>query len=286
MVSKAVIAIAALVVVLAVAPPAPAAGSAAVAALQVALHARGFDVGPIDGVGGPRTLRAVELLQARAGLARDGVVGPRTRRALGRLGRHRLGSRTLALDAAGWDVSQLQFLLATRGFAGGTFDGRFGARTEAAVRRFQRHVGLVVDGVAGAATIAAVRTPPPTIVIALTRPVVAVAADGFGPRGVRFHEGLDLPAPHGTVVRAAAAGRVSFAGVYPGYGNLVTIAHAGGVRTLYAHLARIHVALRQRVAVGAAIGTVGATGTATGPHLHFEVRVRGAAVDPRPALGL
>ena len=286
MLRRPVVGLVAAIVALAVAPPAAAAGSASVAALQVALRARGLDSGPVDGVGGPRTVRAVKLLQARAGLGRDGVVGPRTRRALGRLGRHGLGSRTLALNAVGWDVSQLQFLLATRGFAGGTFDGRFGARTEAAVRRFQRHVGLAVDGVAGAATLAAVRTPPPRIGIALARPVVGVAADGFGPRGVRFHEGLDLPAPHGTVVRAAATGRVSFAGIYPGYGKLVTVAHRGGVRTLYAHLARVDVRLGQLVRAGAAVGTVGATGAATGPHLHFEVRVRGAAVDPRPALGL
>ena len=286
MVRNAVILLAALAAALAVTLPAATAASARVAALQVALRAHGFDTGPVDGVSGPLTVRAVKLLQERRGLPANGVVGPRTRRALGRLGRHRLGSRVLARGAVGWDVSQFQFLLAARGFAGGPVDGEFGARTEAAVRRLQRHAGLAVDGVAGAATVAAVRTPPPAIGLALVPPLHAFPGDGFGPRGARFHAGLDLPARYGTVVQAARGGRVAFAGFYAGYGNLVTLAHENGVRTIYAHLARIDVALQQRVAVGAPLGLVGATGTATGPHLHFEVRVRGAAVDPRPALGL
>jgi murein DD-endopeptidase MepM/ murein hydrolase activator NlpD len=69
-----------------------------------------------------------------------------------------------------------------------------------------------------------------------------------------------------------------------GWGNLVTIANASGVRTMYAHLSRISVGVGQRVATGAQVGLVGATGDATGPHLHFEIRVRGAAVDPLPTL--
>ena len=65
----------------------------------------------------------------------------------------------------------------------------------------------------------------------------------------------------------------------------MTIAHGGGVRTLYAHLSRIEVHVGERVQAGWEVGRVGATGDATGPHLHFEVRVRGAAADPLPALG-
>ena len=83
---------------------------------------------------------------------------------------------------------------------------------------------------------------------------------------------------------AAASGRVSFAGWADGYGLLVVIAHPHGVRTLYAHLSGTSVHVRERVRAGARIGRVGATGDATGPHLHFEVRVRDAAVDPIPAL--
>ena len=64
----------------------------------------------------------------------------------------------------------------------------------------------------------------------------------------------------------------------------MTIAHRDGVRTMYAHLSRVDVRVGQRVRTGARVGLVGATGDATGPHLHFEVRLRGAAVDPLPAL--
>jgi murein DD-endopeptidase MepM/ murein hydrolase activator NlpD len=78
---------------------------------------------------------------------------------------------------------------------------------------------------------------------------------------------------------------VTFAGFDDGYGQLVVLAHGSGVTTWYAHLSRIDVRLGACVAAGAGLGAVGATGRATGPHLHFEVRVRGAAVDPRPALG-
>jgi murein DD-endopeptidase MepM/ murein hydrolase activator NlpD len=100
-----------------------------------------------------------------------------------------------------------------------------------------------------------------------------------------FHPGLDLPAPAKAPVLAAADGRVSYAGLHPGgYGKLVVVAHGSGVRTLYAHLAAIDVAVADRVARGERVGLVGSTGDSTGPHLHFEVRVRGAAVDPLDAL--
>ena len=69
-----------------------------------------------------------------------------------------------------------------------------------------------------------------------------------------------------------------------GWGKLVAIAHGNGVRTLYAHLSQVHVRLGDRVGAGFQIGLVGSTGASTGPHLHFEVRVRGAAVDPLTAL--
>jgi peptidoglycan hydrolase-like protein with peptidoglycan-binding domain len=283
---RALIALPPLVVALVAAQPAGAAGTSSVAALQVALRAHGFDTGGVDGLAGPRTQRAVRAFQARARLPVDGVVGPRTRRALGRFGRYSLGVRILRRGAVGWDVAELQFLLATRGFPSSTFDGSFGLRTLRAVRRFQRHVRLGVDGVVGPATIAALRRPPPVAGLALRRPVDTAPTDGFGPRGVRFHTGLDFPMPSGTPVRAARGGRVTFAAYYAGYGNLVSLAHENGVRTLYAHLQTIAVRLGARVAAGSVVGSVGATGTASGPHLHFEVRVRGAAVDPRPALGL
>jgi hypothetical protein len=271
--------------VLALAPPAAAGRDAGVAALQVALHARGFYAGTIDGLRGPATTTAVKRFQRRAGLVQDGIVGPATRHALGRYARHRLGTRTLARGAVGWDVAALQFVLAWHGFPSATFDGGLGVRTDRALRRFQRWAGLRADGVAGAETFKALRRPPPLCPLALEWPLQAPVGDAFGPRGNRFHAGLDLIAPGGLPVAAAAPGRVVFAGLAAGgWGNLVVLAHTDGVRTMYAHLRTVDVRLGQFVATGGRVGTVGATGDATGPHLHFEVRVRGAAVDPLDAL--
>ena len=261
-----------------------AAGDPNVAALQVALRRLQLYPGTIDGIAGPATTNAVRALQRRARIAVDGVVGPRTRAALGRFARPRLGKRLLRIGARGWDVAALQFQLAWHGFPSGRFDGHLGARTASSLRRFQRWAGLAVDGVAGPATLAALRGPLPSSPLALARPVAAPIGDPFGPRGSRFHAGIDLSADSGVPVAAARSGQVVFAGWRGGWGKLVTLAHGSGVRTMYAHLSRIDVALGARVAAGATIGLVGSTGNSTGPHLHFEVRVRGAAVDPATAL--
>jgi lysozyme family protein len=273
------------VAALLLAPPASAGRDAGLAALQVALHARGLYAGSIDGLKGPATTRAVKRFQRRAGLAADGVPGAGTRKALGRYGRHILGSRPLTRGADGWDVAALQFLLAWHGFPSATIDGGLGEHTERALRHFQRWAGVKPNGIAGATTFAALRKAPASCPIALAWPVESQIGDPFGSRGNRFHAGIDLIAASGTPVGAAAAGRVVFARwAAGGWGNLVVVAHTNGVRTLYAHLSRIDVKLRQLVTTGARLGAVGATGDATGPHLHFEVRLRGAAIDPRTAL--
>lgn len=264
------------------AAPAAAAGDARIAALQVALHRRGLYEGTIDGLDGPATRNAVVELQRRAGLVPDGIAGPRTLATLG--GRATIGARVLGLGAAGLDVAALQFALAWHGFPSGVFDGSFGRHTGGAVRRFQRWAGLVSDGRVGPATVAALARPLPTSPLLLVSPLDAAVGDRFGPRGTRFHAGIDLLAPAGTGVGAAGPGRIVWAAPRGAWGLLVTIAHGDGVRTLYAHLSRIEVRLGQRVGAGFEIGRVGATGDATGPHLHFEVRVRGAAVDPLTAL--
>jgi murein DD-endopeptidase MepM/ murein hydrolase activator NlpD len=96
----------------------------------------------------------------------------------------------------------------------------------------------------------------------------------------RAHNGVDYSAPTGTAVRTVGDGTVDFAGRKSGYGNVIQLQHAGGKSTLYAHLSRIDVRLGQRVEQGQRIGAVGATGWATGPHLHFETRVNGEVKDP------
>ncbi|HUJ59765.1 MAG TPA: M23 family metallopeptidase, partial [Kofleriaceae bacterium] len=100
------------------------------------------------------------------------------------------------------------------------------------------------------------------------------------------HPGFDLAAPTGTPVSAAAAGTVTHAGPAGTYGNLITVRHANGFETRYAHLSSVDVHVGDQVQVGQEIGKVGTTGYSTGPHLHFEVRHDGATVDPAPLLPL
>jgi murein DD-endopeptidase MepM/ murein hydrolase activator NlpD len=268
------------------APSAFAVGDPEVAALQVGLRQKGFYGGTVDGVLGAGTESGVRRLQRRAGLAVDGVPGPRTKSALGRFGRRApLGNRALAAGMHGWDVAALQFALAWHGFPSGNLDGHFGAQTGRALRNFQSWAGLRPDGRAGTTTVAALKAPLPVCPISLSAPVASIHTGFFGPRGNRFHTGIDYKGAGGTSVSAAASGQVTYAGwSLGGWGFLVTISHGGGTQTMYAHLSRVGVRAGQRVAVGQRIGRIGSSGNSTGPHLHFEVRVRGAAVDPLSGL--
>jgi murein DD-endopeptidase MepM/ murein hydrolase activator NlpD len=96
----------------------------------------------------------------------------------------------------------------------------------------------------------------------------------------RAHRGVDLAAPEGTPISAPAPGRVASVGRRLGYGLVIEMVHSGGVVTRYAHLHSAVVHAGDTVAMGQAIGTVGESGLATAPHLHFEVWVKGTAVDP------
>lgn len=102
----------------------------------------------------------------------------------------------------------------------------------------------------------------------------------FGMRWGRLHAGIDIGASTGTPIRASADGIVIFTGWQGGYGNLTLIAHGGGIVTAYAHQSSIGVGDGARVSQGQVIGNVGCTGSCTGPHLHFEVRVNGSPVNP------
>lgn len=115
---------------------------------------------------------------------------------------------------------------------------------------------------------------------ALSWPVRGVLFSGFGSRARDQHDGIDLAAPEGTPVLAARAGTVLFSGEQRGYGKIVLVAHGGDVVTVYAHNAENLAHAGDQVQEGMAIARVGRTGNATGPHLHFEVRVGSRPHDP------
>ncbi|MCC6475796.1 peptidoglycan DD-metalloendopeptidase family protein [bacterium] len=111
-------------------------------------------------------------------------------------------------------------------------------------------------------------------------------SSGFGYRTDPFtkkatrHEGLDISAPRGTSVMASAAGTVIYASRYYNYGQFIVVDHGGGIQTAYGHLHKMNVTKGQKVEKGQTIGQVGSTGRSTAPHLHYEVRVNGVAVNP------
>jgi lipoprotein NlpD len=117
-------------------------------------------------------------------------------------------------------------------------------------------------------------------------PIAApVLSSLFGKRWGREHEGIDMAAPHGTPVLAAADGEVIYAGnQVRGYGNMVVVQHASDMLTVYAHNSVLLVKTGDRVSVGKPIAKVGSTGHSTGPHLHFEVRRGENPQDPLPFL--
>jgi len=272
-------------VVLVAPRPALATGSPKVAALQAALWQKGLYHGNMSGITNRATVRAVKRLQRSSGLVADGIVGPKTRPFLGRLGAPVLGSRTLRRGRVGGDVVELQYLLAEHGFPSARFDGVMGAHVIAAVRRFQRYAGLKVDGRTGSSTLAALAQPPPRAPVGvLDRPLEGPISSTFGPRLNRFHAGIDFAVASGTPVRAAAAGSVVSAGPGGNFGLLVVVAHSGELHSYYAHLSRVDVTPGQSVNSGTQLGLSGQSGEARGPNLHFELRLRGAAVDPLPAL--
>jgi murein DD-endopeptidase MepM/ murein hydrolase activator NlpD len=120
-------------------------------------------------------------------------------------------------------------------------------------------------------------------------PVDGRPSSGYGlrTRGIwpDIHHGVDFAVPEGTAVRAMARGRVRFAGAMSGYGNVVWLDHGRDVLSVYAHLSRIDVPAGGNVERGQILGTSGATGDVTAPHLHFEVWRWGRPVDPIPLMG-
>ncbi|HEY9180498.1 MAG TPA: peptidoglycan DD-metalloendopeptidase family protein [Candidatus Baltobacteraceae bacterium] len=156
------------------------------------------------------------------------------------------------------------------------------AQLEALIVERQRELEAQREAARRAAGIVGTTSAPG----ALAWPVSGTITSPFGYRrnpfggGMEFHQGLDIAAPMGTTITAAASGTVISAGWYGGYGNYILIDHGGGMATGYGHCSQIFVSVGQQVQKGQAIGAVGSTGASTGPHLHFEVRINGKAVDP------
>ncbi|MCI5045475.1 MAG: M23 family metallopeptidase [Aquisalinus sp.] len=112
----------------------------------------------------------------------------------------------------------------------------------------------------------------------------SLTKDRLGGKGGRIHHGIDIPAPTGTPIHASAAGEVIAIETQRGYGKIVIIDHQNGWQTRYAHLSEFFIREGARVRSGATIGLVGATGNATGPHLHFEIRRNNEPLDPQQYL--
>ena len=121
--------------------------------------------------------------------------------------------------------------------------------------------------------------------MSLAKPVSGVLTSRYGYRWGRTHTGIDIGAPTGTSIKAAAAGTVSFSGWKGTLGYLVVLNHGNGIQTYYAHCSKLLVSSGQKVSKGQLIAKVGSTGRSTGPHLHFEIRVNGSSINPQSYIG-
>jgi murein DD-endopeptidase MepM/ murein hydrolase activator NlpD len=154
------------------------------------------------------------------------------------------------------------------------------AAQEAARRAAEERARLAQQQAQQSGQAAPVQAAPSAAPGALIWPAQGPVTSPYGPRWGRMHEGIDIGAPLGAPIVASAAGTVIVSASLDGYGNTIVIDHGGGIATLYGHASSLLVGVGAVVSRGQQIATIGNTGRSTGPHLHFEVRVNGSAVDP------
>ena len=121
--------------------------------------------------------------------------------------------------------------------------------------------------------------------ISLIKPISGTITSRYGNRWGSTHTGLDIATASGTSIKAASGGTVTYAGWKGSYGNLVVVSHGNGIQTYYAHCSSLLVSSGETVSAGQLIAKVGSTGRSTGPHLHFEIRVNGSAINPQSYIG-
>ncbi len=242
-----------------------------VRALQERLVRLGHDLA-VDGIFGRETESVVLQIQELAGISADGIVGRQTQEVL----------RILEESVFVYTV-QRGDTLSDLAFAYGTTVNQI-MRRNGLDDPDQLYAGqrLLIPNISQAAFSGARRTPR----VSFVWPVQGRITSGFGWRNhpitrVRhFHAGIDIAAPHGTPIRAAAAGRVVSAGRMGAYGLAVVIDHGSGYTTWYGHCSKLLVRAGDSVKSGQQIALVGSTGHSTGPHLDFRIKIGEYAVNP------
>lgn len=246
-----------------------------IASNQKAVHARADAERKVSGI-------QASLESAQLELDRQEQDQMRARNQLGTLAQERHNLLSVANDQrhhVAFEVAEIEDLTAAEE-----------AELEALIRERQRQLEAEREAARRAAGIAGNPVPNEGGPGSLSWPVSGTITSPFGWRSnpfggaPDFHPGLDIAAPSGTTVTAAASGTVILAQWYGGYGNFIMLDHGGSISSGYGHLSAMYVSVGQQVQRGQAIGAVGSTGHSTGPHLHFEVRVNGKPVDPAPRL--
>jgi|SRR5689334_20434951 murein DD-endopeptidase MepM/ murein hydrolase activator NlpD len=252
-----------------------------------------------DGIQRSEALRdEVQWLQSRLGEKRDLIARQRREMAEVASAADRLTRTAITLRDRSAQARRLAHMEETRDqtfdvqAVKATLDGGESILSEDAARSLEQLAWLEGQAAAASDSVAVLNallehhsgdasSAPPTI-----WPVHGLVTSPFGTRtspygeGREMHPGIDISASYGLPVVAAGNGDVIFAGRDPGYGALVVIDHGGQLETMYGHLSALYVRDGQRVRRGQPIGAVGASGRATGAHLHYEVRVAGTPVDP------